>query len=146
MRFESGTDVLTKGEYKEAVMRSEKANQSGSFPSRNRKVVHWKDADELHRVMHSLPGYFRALLLDFIDNPMTHKEFLESLNKLNLRMGKKEKRRFRKTDVKKDIDYAVECGVLEKKDGKYLLTPGGLKMAQFMEEIIPIFFGTILSA
>jgi Co/Zn/Cd efflux system component len=126
-------------------MRSKKSHRSGSGRFRNRKVDHWKDADELHRIVHSLPGYFRALLLDFIGNPMTYEALLESINNIEMRMSGNEKRKLLKTDIAKDIDFAVNLGVLEIEDGTYALTPGGLEVAQYLNEVIPFFFNTILS-
>lgn len=127
-------------------MRLKKSHQSSFSRFRNRRVDHCKDVDELHRVMHSLPGYFRALLLDLIDKTMTYEELLESIEQIELRMSRSKKRKLHRRDVNRDIDFAVKLGVLEGKNQKYSLTPGGHEIAQFMNEVIPFFFNTILSA
>ena len=48
-------------------------------------------------------------------------------------------------DLDHDIDQAVEGGILERTEGKISLTPGGREMAEHMQEMIPLFFETILS-
>ena len=126
-------------------MRIFKPPQSSSIRFRKGTADHWKDADELHKVLHSLPGYFRAVLLDLIDNPMTQEEFMEAIKNIEMRMSGNQKRKFQRTDVHKDIDFAIKCRVLEIIDGKYALTPGGLEIAQHMNEVIPLFFNTVLS-
>ena len=123
-----------------------KSSHSSFIYHRNLVVDHWKDANELHQVMHSLPGYFRALLLDLIDNPMTHEELIKAIKNIEMQMSGHKKRNFQKVDINKDIDFAIKCRVLEIKDGKYILTPGGQEIAQHMNEVIPLFFNTILSA
>ncbi|MBW1848541.1 MAG: cation transporter [Deltaproteobacteria bacterium] len=122
-----------------------KPPQSSSIRFRKGTADHWKNAKELNQVLHSLPGYFRAVLLDLIDNPMTSKELMTAIKNIEMQMSGNQKRKFQKTDVKKDIDFAINCSVLEKISGKYVLTPGGLEIAQHMKEVIPLFFNTLLS-
>ena len=33
----------------------------------HQKTEHWKDMDELHEVLHSLPNYFKALTFELLD-------------------------------------------------------------------------------
>ena len=122
-----------------------KSSQSSSIRFRKGSADHWKDADELHKVLHSLPGYFRAVLLDLIDNPMALEDIMTVIKNMEMRMSRHQKRKFQKTDVHKDIDFAIKCGVIELKNGTYMLTPGGLEIAQHMKEVIPLFFNTLLS-
>ncbi len=126
-------------------MRFKKAFQSGSISFSNGTAEHWKDAKELHQVMHSLPGFIKALLLDLMDNPMTHDEVLQAIKNIEMRVSGSKERKSQNTDIAKDIDFAIQCRVLEKKDEKYVLTPGGQEIAQHMKEVIPLFFNSLLS-
>lgn len=126
-------------------MKTEHEKTSGFSALRSRKTSYWKDTDELLQVMHSLPGYFRALLLDLIDNPMTYDELFISLKKLEMRTTGKERIKLRKTDFKRDLETAAAFGVIEYKEEKYVLTPGGEEMARYINEIIPLFFNMLLS-
>ena len=40
----------------------------------------------MHEVLHSFPGYFKALLLELLDQPMSRKDLQEALRQLGVRM------------------------------------------------------------
>lgn len=126
-------------------MKDKKSNRSRFIQSRRGPSEHWKDAKELHEVMHSLPGYFRALLLDWIDNPMTFEEIESAISGIEIRMSRNQRRKLRNAVVRKDIEFAMHRGVIEQKDGTYSLTPGGKEIALHMQRVIPLFFNAILS-
>ena len=106
---------------------------------------HWKDSDAMHEVLHSFPGYFKALLLELLAQPMSHEEFREAMRRLETRMAAHHKRDFVKADLDKELRAAVERNVLEEQESKYRLTPAGREMAEHMQAAIPLFFETILS-
>ena len=54
-----------------------------SLHLRHQPAEHWKDSDEMHEVMHSFPGYFKALLLEFLEHPLSRKEIEEVLRQQN---------------------------------------------------------------
>ena len=113
---------------------------------RHRKAEHWMDMDELHEVIHSMPDYFKALTFELLEKPMSREEIRESVHHLEMRMGGHHKREFARADIDGDIANAIERGVLEERDGKFFLTPGGREIAEHMQEVIPFFAGTIFSA
>ena len=49
--------------------------------------VHWKDADAMHEVLHSFPGWFRSMLLELLDGPKTHGERDAVFTMLRMRFG-----------------------------------------------------------
>lgn len=112
----------------------------------HQKTEHWKDMDELHEVLHSLPNYFKALTFELLEKPMSRQALRESLRHLEMRMGRHHRREFEKIDLDKDIAAAIERGVLEEKDGKIFLTHGGREIAEHMQLTIPFFVGTLFSA
>ena len=116
-----------------------------SLHLRPQLTEHWKDSEEMHDVLHIFPGYFKALLLELLGNPMSREEIQEALRQLEVRMVAHHKREKAKIDLDKDIVTAIERSVLEEKDGKYILTPGGQEMVEHMQAAIPFFFETILS-
>lgn len=85
--------------------------------------MHWKDSKELHRIIHSLSGALRAVLLELTDGPMSRHEIRDFLN----RMGRGRHSRGIGTDqlnLEQDLRKALEVKVLEERHGRYLLTPG----------------------
>jgi Co/Zn/Cd efflux system component len=100
---------------------------------------HWKDAKEMHRVMHSFSGVFRAVLLELLESPMSRQDIRDTLNRMRSRRGG----RIREAQLKlaSSLDKAVQLNVLEQRDGLYHLTPGGREIAEHMEMVIPAFMG-----
>ena len=60
----------------------------------HQKTEHWKDMDELHEVLHSLPNYFKALTFELLEKPMSRQALRESLRHLEMRMGRHHRREF----------------------------------------------------
>lgn len=126
-------------------MNLNKTPQSIFHRSRTRPVLHWKNSKELYRVMHSLPGYFKAILIEMIERPMTRKELGETVENLETRLPGRRKRKLKDAEINRDIDFAVNHGLLEIMDDKYLLTPGGRELAQCIKDAVPLFFNSVLS-
>jgi Co/Zn/Cd efflux system component len=114
-------------------------------PWRRQKTKYWKDMDELHKAMHSLPGYFKAVTLELIEKPMLREEIQEYVSELERRMGRFGRRKVVRARLDKDIAFALKCGVLEERQGKFSLTPRGREVAEHMQEVIPYFMKTIFS-
>lgn len=110
---------------------------------RNRKTKFWKDWDELHKVMHRFPGYFISLLLEFMEKPMSPKEIREAFDKIAMGVAGARRRRNAEKNLDKDIALAIELKVLEEKDGKLFLTPGGREIAEHVQEVVPLFMGYV---
>jgi hypothetical protein len=60
-------------------------------------------------------------------------------------MGRGDARRVKRIDLDAELAHAIELNVLELRDEKYRLTPGGREMAEHMQEMIPRFFESLLS-
>jgi len=121
-----------------------KVSRSALFHHRKEKPVHWKDSKELHHVMNAFPGIFRALLLEILDRSMSRHEIRDFLNRMGSgrhghRIGKVQ------VDLERHLRKAVEKKVLEERDGRYHLTPGGREIAEHMQMIIPAFMGWVFS-
>jgi len=115
------------------------------FHHRKEKPVHWKDSKELNRVMHELPGIFRAMLLELLDKPMSRHEIRDFLNRMG--MGRHARGIGKiQVDLEKHLLKAVEKKVLEEKDGRYHLTPGGKEIAEHMQRVIPAFMAWVFSS
>ena len=89
------------------------------------KIKHWKDMNEMHGVLDRFPGYFKALVLELMEKPMSCDEMWESVTQLEARLGKRHRGRVSKDNLHVDLEFSLEHGVLEEKDGKFFLTPGG---------------------
>jgi Co/Zn/Cd efflux system component len=109
------------------------------FKHRRLPSEHWKDSKEMHRMMRSFSGIFRALLLELLERPMSRQEMRDALNRMRGHRGRRVREaQLRLTD---SLDKAVQLNVLEKRDGLYRLTPGGREIAKHMETVIPAFMG-----
>jgi Co/Zn/Cd efflux system component/DNA-binding PadR family transcriptional regulator len=114
------------------------------YHHRREKPVHWKDSKELNRVMHDFPSIFRAILLELLDRPMSRHEIRDFLNRMGIgrharRIGTVQ------VDLEKHLRKAVEKKVLEERDGRYYLTPGGREIAEHMQRVIPAFMKWVFS-
>jgi len=108
------------------------------------KPVHWKDSDELHRVMHDFPGLFRSILLELLDKPMSRHEIRDFLNRMGI--GRRAHRiGTAQLDLEENLHKAIEKKVLEERDGRYHLTPGGREIAEHMQKVIPAFMEWVFS-
>jgi Co/Zn/Cd efflux system component len=114
------------------------------FPYRKEKPVHWKDSKELNRVMHEFPRIFRAILLELLDRSMSRHEIRDFLNRMGMGrhghgIGTAQ------LDLEKHLRKAIEKMVLEERDGRYYLTPGGREIAEHMQRVIPAFMTWVFS-
>ena len=108
------------------------------FHHRKENPVHWKDSDELHRVMHDFPGLFRSILLELLDKPMSRHEIRDFLNRMGI--GRRAHRiGTAQLDLEENLRKAIQKKVLEERDGRYHLTPGGREIAEQMQKVIPAF-------
>jgi hypothetical protein len=109
------------------------------------KIKHWKDMNEMHAVLDGFPGYFKALVLELMEKPMSRDEMWESVMRLENRLGKRHRGKVSEDNLDRDLAFALESGALEERDGKFLLTPGGREIGEHMQEMIPSFMGGLLS-
>ena len=114
------------------------------FHHRKEKPVHWKDSNELHRVMHDFPGIFRAILLELLDRSMSRHEIRDFLNRMGIG-GRAHRMRTAQLDLEENLRKAIEKKVLEERDGRYHLTPGGREIAEHMQRVIPAFMKWVFS-
>ena len=115
------------------------------LPNSPDKIKHWKDMNEMHAVLDRFPGYFKALILELMEKPMSRDEMWESVIQLENRLGKRHRGKVSKDNLDVDLAFALERGALEEKDGKFFLTPGGREIGEHMQEVIPSFMGGLLS-
>jgi Co/Zn/Cd efflux system component len=114
------------------------------FHHRKEKPVHWKDSKELHRVIHDFPGIIRAIVLELLDRSMTRHEIRDFLNRMG--MGRHGRGiGMAQLDLEEHLRRAIEKKVLEERDGRYHLTPGGREIAEHMQRVIPAFMKWVLS-
>jgi Co/Zn/Cd efflux system component len=114
------------------------------FHHRKEKPVHWKDSKELHRVMHEFPGIFRAIMLELLEKPMSRHEIRDFLNRIG--MGRHGRGiGTAQLDLEEHLRKAMEKRVLEEREGRYHLTPGGREIAEHMQRVIPAFMKWVFS-
>ena len=106
--------------------------------------MHWKDSKELHRVMHDFSGIFRAILLELLDKHMSRHEIRDFLNRMGIG-GRAHRMRTAQLDLEKDLSKAIDKKILEERDGRYHLTPGGREIAEHMQRVIPAFMKWVFS-
>lgn len=90
--------------------------KSSSIRFRDQSTKYWRDANEMHEVLHSLPGYFKAFLLELMDKPMTRKELHESMNQLEMRMSGHHRKDFENADLNKDMYFAILCQAVDSRN------------------------------
>jgi Co/Zn/Cd efflux system component len=123
---------------------SKKVLRSALFHHRKEKTVYWKDPGEMHHVMDAFPGIFRAMLLELLDRSMSRHEIRDFLNRMGSGRHGRGIGRIQ-VDLEKHLRRAVEKKLLEEREGRYHLTPGGREIAEHMQRIIPAFMGWIFS-
>lgn len=91
-------------------------------------------------------GTFRALLLELLHKPLTRSELRDVLQRMG--MGERGGRKSGKAQLylEQDLKKAEEMGVLEKREGKYFLTPEGRELSEHMQMYIPEFMNWLFSA
>jgi len=114
------------------------------FHHRKEKPVHWKDSKELHRLMHGFPGILRAIMLELLDRSMSRHEIRDFINRMGVGrhahgIGTAQ------LDLEENLGKAIEKKVLEERDGRYHLTPGGREIAEHMQRVIPAFMKWVFS-
>jgi divalent metal cation (Fe/Co/Zn/Cd) transporter len=120
-------------------------NSFSPFRYQSKPTVHWKDSREMNRVMHSLPGVFRGVMLELLDRSMDRhdiRRFLQRMSMSDSGSGKVDKVQL---SLEKHLRAAQERGIVEERHGRYHLTPGGREMAEHMNEMIPLFMEWALS-
>lgn len=135
---------ITTGTTRERELTPKEIIKFSLFRHRREHPVHWKDSKEMHSVLHKFPGIFKAVLLELTDGPMGRHEIRDFLN----RMGRDRHDRGTGTaqlNLEADLCKAIDLKVLEERDGRYLLTPGGREIAEHMQKVIPAFMKWVLS-
>jgi len=96
--------------------------------------------------MRAFRGPFTALLLELMNGPLTRAELREILRRMG--MSAKSGRRAGKAQLslEQDLARARDMGVLEEREGKFVLTPGGREISEHMQTYIPAFMTWIFSA
>jgi len=46
-------------------------------PFREQETKYWKDMDELHSVLHRIPGYFKGVVLELMEKPLSREDIRE---------------------------------------------------------------------
>lgn len=122
--------------------------ERGLSPFRHSRqpTLHWRNSREMHRVIRAFRGTFRALLLELLNRPLTRSELRDVLQRMG--MSSKSERKTDKAQLclEQDLEKAKELGVLEEREGKYLLTPSGRELSKHMQIYIPEFMKWIFSA
>jgi Co/Zn/Cd efflux system component len=114
------------------------------FRHRREQPVHWKNSKELNRVMHHFPGTFRATLLELLDRSMSRHEIRDFLNRMGIGRHTHEIGTAQ-LNLEENLHKAIEKKVLEERDGRYHLTPGGREIAEHMQRVIPAFMKWVFS-
>jgi Co/Zn/Cd efflux system component len=120
-------------------------NRFSPLRSQRKPTVHWKDSREMNRVMHSLPGLIRGLLLELLDHPMSRHDIRQYVQRMSMSDSPGGKANKAQLNLESHLLKAQELGVMEERDGRYSLTPGGREVAEHMNEMIPLFMEWALS-
>jgi Co/Zn/Cd efflux system component len=115
------------------------------FRRQRKPTVHWKDSREMNRVLHSLPGLIRGLLLELLDHPMSRHDIRHYVQRMSMSDSPGGKADKTQLNLERHLLKAQELGVMEERDGRYALTPGGREVAEHMNEMIPLFMEWALS-
>jgi len=107
--------------------------------------VHWRNSREMHQVIRAFRGTFRALLLELLHRPLTRHELRDVLQRMG--MGEKRGRKSGRAQLflEQDLEKAQELGIMEEREGKYLLTPSGRELSKHMQVYIPAFMSWLFS-
>ncbi len=79
------------------------------------------------------------------EKPMSADELFGSVVRLGTRLGAHHTHRIDREKLLSDTDAAIRYGVIEKKNDKYVLTPGGTEIAEHLQRMIPLFMKKFLS-
>jgi multisubunit Na+/H+ antiporter MnhF subunit/HEPN domain-containing protein len=121
-------------------------NRFSPFRHHRKPTVHWKDSREMHRVMHSLPGLLKGVLLELLDRPMSRHDIRQYVQRMSMSDSPGGKADKAQLNLETHLLTAQELGVMEERDGRYHLTPSGREIAEHMKEVIPLFMEWVLSA
>lgn len=115
--------------------------QLGKRPTR-----HWSSNREMHRAMHRLPNWIRALLLEMLEQDMNSDEMVGKLTSFNYKEFSPKKEAKLHAKLCHNVEQAVRAEVFKKgKSGRYTLTPKGRELAEHMNATIPTFFRVFFS-
>jgi len=112
---------------------------------RNQQTRYWSDMDELHGVLHTIPGHFKALMIDMMERPLSRQDIDSYFKELNRRVGRSFQKPITGDQIEKDLNEVVRKGVIEEREGKYQLTPAGLEISEHMREVVPWFMDQLFS-
>jgi multisubunit Na+/H+ antiporter MnhF subunit len=115
------------------------------FRHHRKPTVHWKDSREMHRVMHSLPGLIKGVVLELLDRPMSRHDIRQYVQRMSMSDSPGGKADKAQLHLEGHLLTAQELGVMEERDDRYYLTPGGREIAEHMKEVIPLFMEWVLS-
>jgi Co/Zn/Cd efflux system component len=115
------------------------------IPHPNEQIEHWKDFNEMFEVSDKLPKYFKSLMLELIEKPMSREEIWRFAEQIGMRLDRRHRGNITKQDLDKQIVFAIEQRIFEEKKGIFSLTPTGREMAEHAQEVIPSFMGHVFS-
>ena len=94
--------------------------------------------------MHHFPGTFRATLIELLDRSMSRHEIRDFLNRMKI--GRRAHGiGTAQLDLEDNLRKAIEKKVLEERNNRYHLTPGGREIAEHMQRVIPAFMKWVFS-
>ncbi len=103
----------------------------------------------LNIMLHALPGYMRAVIMELRNKKLSREEIAESLShivSMTVLNGNKRTGRSKfKEMTDSGIEIALKLGIIEENKGSYYLTGDGEKVAGFMHVNIFIFFRRFFS-
>ncbi len=117
-----------------------------SLQSLHKTPEYWESSEEMHQVIHGLPDFFNALMLEFLEGPLSRDDLLEKLQQINIRRGEHRKQRLSRVRLDEGITFALEHNVLREEEGKYRLTGAGRELAEHTQLMIPAFMAVLFSA
>lgn len=117
-----------------------------SLQSLHKPPEYWENSEEMHKVIHGFPDFFNALILEFLEGPLSREDLLEKLGQIKIRVGEHRKQKLAHARLDDGITFALEHNVLREQSGKYLLTPAGRELAEHTQLMIPAFMAVLFSA
>ncbi|MCD4845229.1 MAG: cation transporter [Methanosarcinales archaeon] len=109
------------------------------------KTEYWQDRGDLRNANSHLSGYFKAITIELLERPMSHKEILQFVYHFKIRLGNLIDKEYTEIDLDEDITFAIEYDMIEEKNGKVFLTLRGREIAKFMQKIVNIVMDNFFS-
>jgi hypothetical protein len=108
------------------------------------KPAYWENLRELQSVLHKLPDFIEAVMLELKKQVLTEEQVIEFVDRMALLGGARHGRKSA-DKIKKGVDKAVRLGVFTEKGSTIQLTPAGREVAAYTEKAISLFMRYVLS-